>query len=52
MRFLILADIQVPNLASKILVKGTRRLRDDWQVAYSYVRCSSRLVALLAPATE
>ena len=29
-------DIQVPNLASKILAKVTRRLRDDWQIAYGY----------------
>ena len=35
-RFLILPYIQVPNLASKILAKVTRRLRDDWQVAYGY----------------
>jgi hypothetical protein len=51
-RFRILADVQVPNLASKILAKGTRRLRDDWQVDYSYGRCSSRVVALLVPAIE
>jgi hypothetical protein len=35
-RFLILPDVQVPNLASKILAYSTRRLRADWQAAYGY----------------
>jgi len=35
-RFLILPDVQVPNLASKILAHSTRRLPADWQVTYGY----------------
>jgi len=35
-RFLILPDVQVPNLASKILAHSTRRLRADWQATYGY----------------
>lgn len=33
-RFLILPDLAVPNLASAILARATRRLRGDWQTAY------------------
>jgi len=35
-RFLILPDVQVPNLASAILGRVTRRLRADWQGVYGY----------------
>jgi hypothetical protein len=35
-RFLILPDAAVPNLASAILARATRRLRGDWQTAYGY----------------
>lgn len=30
-RFLILPDVRVPNLASRILALNLRRLSDDWQ---------------------
>lgn len=35
-RFLILPHVRVPNLASTILSRLARRLRNDWQAAYSY----------------
>jgi hypothetical protein len=35
-RFLILPDVQVQNLASKILARTTRALRADWQALYGY----------------
>lgn len=35
-RFLILPQLRVPHLASKILGLSTRRLGGDWRVAYGY----------------
>ncbi len=35
-RFLLLPDVTVPNLASAVLARATRRLRDDWQATYGY----------------
>ena len=35
-RFLILPDVKVPNLASRILSSVTRGLRADWQAVYGY----------------
>jgi hypothetical protein len=35
-RFLILPNIRVKNLASKILSLNTKRLSDDWQAAYGH----------------
>lgn len=35
-RFLILPDVRVPNLASKILALNTRRLRADWIAVYGH----------------
>ncbi|MHB8341447.1 MAG: Druantia anti-phage system protein DruA [Mycobacteriales bacterium] len=35
-RFLILPDVQIPNLASKILALATRTLPADWQAIYGY----------------
>lgn len=35
-RFLVLPDLAVPNLASKILGRATRGLRRDWEVIYNY----------------
>jgi len=35
-RFLILPEVRVQNLASYLLSRATRRLRDDWQDAYGY----------------
>lgn len=35
-RFLILPHLHVPNLASHILARVTRRLGADWQAAYGY----------------
>ncbi len=35
-RFLTLPDGQVPNLASKILVLNTCRLREDWTAVYGH----------------
>jgi len=35
-RFLILPEVRVPNLASHVLSRVTRRLRADWQTAYGY----------------
>jgi len=35
-RFLILPEVRVPNLASHVLSRATRRLRGDWQDAYGY----------------
>ncbi|MGH9304074.1 MAG: Druantia anti-phage system protein DruA [Acidimicrobiales bacterium] len=35
-RFLILPQLRVPHLASKILGLSTRRLGADWRVAYGY----------------
>ncbi len=36
LRFLILPNIRVPNLASKILALNTRRLSTDWQKKYGH----------------
>jgi hypothetical protein len=36
-RFLILPDLAVPNLASSVLARATRRLPGDWQESYGYV---------------
>jgi hypothetical protein len=35
-RFLILPDVQVPNLASRVLSQCTRRLSDDWQRVWGH----------------
>ncbi len=35
-RFLLLPDATVPNLASTVLARTTRRLRGDWQATYGY----------------
>ncbi len=35
-RFLVLPEVRVPNLASHVLSRVTRRLRTDWQAAYGY----------------
>jgi len=35
-RFLILPDIKVPNLASRILSLNIKRLSDDWQAAHGH----------------
>lgn len=35
-RFLILPTVTVPNLASAVLARATRRLRGDWQATYGY----------------
>ena len=35
-RFLMLPDVQVPNLASKVLALNVRRLRDDWAAVYGH----------------
>ena len=35
-RFLILPDVQMPNLASKTLALNTRCLATDWQAAYGH----------------
>jgi len=35
-RFLILPTVEVPNLASYVLGKATRRLATDWQTTYGY----------------
>jgi hypothetical protein len=35
-RFLVLPHVRVPNLASAILARATRRLQADWMVAYGY----------------
>ncbi|MHB8295515.1 MAG: Druantia anti-phage system protein DruA [Acidimicrobiales bacterium] len=35
-RFLIMPEVHVPHLASKILGRVTRRLPTDWQAAYGY----------------
>jgi hypothetical protein len=35
-RFLILPWVKVPNLASHLLSRVTRRLGDDWEVRYGY----------------
>ena len=35
-RFLILPQVQVPNLASHVLGKALRRLPEDWQRKYGY----------------
>jgi len=35
-RFLILPDAAVPNLASAVLARATRRLPGDWQESYGY----------------
>lgn len=36
LRFLILPDIKIPNLASKVLSMNVKRLSLDWQVAYGH----------------
>jgi Druantia protein DruA/DDE_Tnp_1-associated/Transposase DDE domain len=35
-RFLILPDVKVPNLASRILSLNIKRLSDDWQAAHGH----------------
>src|SRR5256886_13414568 len=35
-RFLILPQVEVPHLASKVLGLATRRLASDWQQRYGY----------------
>ena len=35
-RFLILPDVRIPNLASKTLALNTRRLAADWQAVYGH----------------
>ena len=35
-RFLIFPWVKVPNLASRVLSKVTRQLREDWQTAHGY----------------
>lgn len=36
LRFLILPDVKIPNLASKILSVNVRRLSADWQTVYGH----------------
>lgn len=35
-RFLILPDVNVPNLASRVLALNLKRLSDDWQAAHGH----------------
>lgn len=35
-RFLILPDVHVPNLASRVLALNLKRLSDDWQAAHGH----------------
>jgi hypothetical protein len=36
MRFLILPDVKIPNLASKILALNVKRLSSDWRAVYGH----------------
>lgn len=35
-RFLILPDVHIPNLPSKLLALNTRRLSSDWHAVYGH----------------